>query len=235
MAYAHSEPLPHERAWPIFEPLRRVLLLVPPLALAALEIFHPQPDESAQAMMEVATWFALFHFIQLGLVGLVALSVLLLADSFGQATAWSTRIGIGVFLVFFSAYDTIAGIGTGLAMRSARDLSPVQQQGVFEVVKDWPALGTPFVLSIFGTLGWVIAVGSLAFAARRLGAPRLEWVFILLAGVFLLAGHPAPQGTLAFGSLFLAALFHERRRSNARPTSTQDDVGAAALLRSGEA
>ena len=103
--------------------------------------------------MDVATWFAVFHVIQLVLVGLVALSVLLLADDFGRASTWVTRLGIGTFLVFFSAYDAVAGIGTGLAMRSARDLSATQQEGVFEVVKDWPGLGPPFALSIVGTPG----------------------------------------------------------------------------------
>jgi hypothetical protein len=58
--------------------LRRVLLLVPPLLLAGLEILHPQPDESARALMDVSTWFAGFQVIQLALIGLVALSVLLL-------------------------------------------------------------------------------------------------------------------------------------------------------------
>jgi hypothetical protein len=38
---------------PMPVPLRRVLLLAPPLALAALEILHPQPDENRQALMEV--------------------------------------------------------------------------------------------------------------------------------------------------------------------------------------
>jgi hypothetical protein len=118
--------------------VRRLLLLVPPLLLAGLEVLHPQPDETSQALMDVATWFAGFHGIQLALTGLVGLSVLLLADDFGRANAWVTRIGVGIFLVFFSAYDAVAGIATGVAMRSARDLSTVQQEGVFDVVKDCP-------------------------------------------------------------------------------------------------
>jgi hypothetical protein len=205
-----------DRAWPMPVPLRRALLLLPPLLLAGLEVLHPQPDETPQALMEVSTWFAGFHVIQLALTGLVGLSVLLLADSFGRANAWVTRLGVGVFLVFFSAYDSVAGIGTGLAMRSARDLSAVQQEGVFDVVKDWPAVGPPFALSIVGTLGWVAAVGALAFAARRRGAPRREWILIGLAALCLMGGHPFPQGTLAFGCFFLAALLHEWR---ARETS----------------
>ena len=155
-------------SWQLPVPLRRVLLLAPPLLLAGLEVIHPQPEANAQAVMEVSTWFACFHFIQFALIGPVALSVLLLANGFGLANSWVTRLGIGVFLVFFSAYDAVAGIAMGLAMRSARDLSASQQEGVFKVVEDWPALGPPFALSIIGTLGWVVAVGTLAWppAAR---------------------------------------------------------------------
>jgi len=189
--------------------LRRLLLLLPPLLLAGLEVLHPQPRANTQALMDASTWFAGFHVIQLALIGLVALSVLLFADSFGYASAWAMRLGIGTFLVFFSAYDAVAGIGTGLAMRSARDLPAPQQEAVFDVVKDWPGLGAPFALAILGTVGWLVAVGALALAARRRGAPRGEWVLLVLAAVFLMAGHPFPGGTLAFGSLFVAALIHE--------------------------
>ncbi len=196
--------------WRLPVRLRRVLILLPPLLLAGLEIVHPRPDVTAQAVMDVSTWFAVFHGIQLALAGLVALSVLLLADTYGRALAWPTQVGLWLFLIFFSAYDTIAGIGTGLAMRSARDLTAAQQEGVFEVVKDWPGVSPPFALSIVGTGGWLLAVGALALAARRQGAPRPEWVFLGLAAVFLLAGHPAPGGTLAFGCLFVAGLLRER-------------------------
>jgi hypothetical protein len=209
-------PTPDGRAWLLPRRIRRVALLGPPLALALLEILHPQPEENVQALMDASAWFAGFHAIQLVLTGLVALSLLLLADSFGRAGTWVTRLGIGAFLVFFSAYDAVAGIGTGLAMRSARELSAEQQAGVFEVVKDWPAAGPPFALSIIGTLGWVAAVGALALAARRDGAPRREWIFIGLAALFLLGGHPFPQGTLAFGCLFVAAALYEWRTGGSR-------------------
>jgi hypothetical protein len=202
-----------------------VLLLGPPLALAAWTVVHPRPDENdMQAVMDVATWFAAFHLIQLPLLGLVGLSVLLLADGFGRADAWTTRLGIGVFLLFFGAYDSVAGIGTGLAMRSARDLPPAQQDGVWATVKDWPGFEpSVFSLNIIGTLGWVVAVGALAVAARRAGAPRSQWILVALAAVFLMGGHPAPFGTLAFGSLLLAALLHERQA--ARPAPAQAAAG----------
>ena len=200
-----------DATWSLPLPLRRALLLTPPLALAVLEVFHPHPDFNVQALLDASTWFAWFHVIQLVLTGLVALSVLLLAADFDRANAWTTRLGIGAFLLFFGAYDTLAGIGTGLAMRSARELPAAQQEGVFAVVKDWPGIGPVFALSIVGTLGWVVAVGTLALAARRLGASRGEWITLALAAVFLMGGHPFPFGTLAFGFLFVAVLIHERR------------------------
>ena len=198
--------------WPMPTGLRRALLLAPPLALAALEVIHPRPELNVRSVMDVATWFMAFHLIQLALVGLVGLWVLLLADSFGRAAAWTTRVGVGAFLVFFSAYDALAGIATGYALRTARDLSPEGQEAVWEVVKDWPGLDpVAFPLTIVAIFGWLLALVPLAVVARRSGAPRLQWALIALAGIFLMGGHPAPFGTLAFGCLFLAALLREWR------------------------
>jgi len=203
-----------DRLWHLPTPAHRLFLIGPPFALAVLTVFHPDPDENTEALADASTWFMAYHMIQLPLVGLVAISVLLLADAFGRASAWPVCLGMGTFLVFFSAYDTLAGIGTGLAMRGTRGLSESQQDTVFEIVKTWPA-ADPWVfwLSFLGTGGWILAVGYLAYTARAAGAPRAEWVFIGLAVAFLMLGHPAPFGTLAFGSLFLAAVVHEREAS----------------------
>ena len=134
--------------------------------------------------MEASTWFMAFHMIQLALVGLVAVSVFLLADQFGRASAWPVCIGMGTFLIFFSAYDTLAGIGTGLAMRDARGLPAAEQDAVFELVESWPA-AEPWVfwLSVVGTGGWVLALGYLAVAARAAGAARTHWVPLGTRGV----------------------------------------------------
>jgi ABC-type Mn2+/Zn2+ transport system permease subunit len=71
-----------------------------------------------------------------------------------------------------------------------------------------------FALNIIGTLGWVVALVGLALIARRAGAARSEWIFLGLAGLFLLGGHPFPFGTITFGCVFIAALLHEISRSS---------------------
>ena len=64
-----------------------------------------------------------------------------------------SRWAIGVFALFFSAYDAAAGIGTGYALRNAQELSAEGQAAVYEVVKDLPELSLPIVLSLAGTGG----------------------------------------------------------------------------------
>ena len=214
--------------WKLSTRRRRLLMILPPLVLAGFTVLHPQPDESTHALLHASTWFMAFHMIQLALVGLVGISVFVLADQLGRASAWPTCIGMGTFLVFFSAYDTLAGIGTGLAMRGARDLPHAQQDAVFDIVKTWPAIDPwVFWLSIVGTGGWVLALGYLAVTTRAAGTSRAQWVFLALAGFFLLLGHPAPFGTLAFGSLFLAALIHERHAPRVQGQSLPDSAQPA--------
>jgi hypothetical protein len=204
--------------------LRRIVLLGAPLALAILEIFHPERPNSASEAVEQGVWFMWFHFIQVPLIGLMALAVYLLtAGMEGLATGMS-RWAIGAFAVFFSAYDAAAGIGTGYALRNARGLSAGAQEAIYEAVKDMPVLSLIFGLSVVGTLAWVVALVGAALSVRRAGASLVPFVLLILAGVFLLGGHPYPAGTLAFGSFFLAAAWLEfgpgRLASASRPVHT---------------
>ncbi|MFG1818413.1 hypothetical protein ACGFIF_31935 [Kribbella sp. NPDC049174] len=201
--------MPHNSLW------SRLVLLGTPLALAVLEVFHPDASDAAEAI-DQGNWFFWFHMIQLPLIGLMALAVYLLTEDLDGRAVTVSRWATGVFAVFFSAYDAAAGIATGYVLRKAGDLSTEDQSLVFEMVKDMPGLSAIFSLSIVGTGAWVVALIAAAIARRRAGASRITFVLLILAGVFLLAGHPFPGGTLAFGSFFLATLSLEltaRRRS----------------------
>lgn len=188
--------------------LRRLVLLGTPLALALWEILHPLPGGVAEAV-EQGGWFMWFHLAQVPLIGLMALAVYLLTEGLEGRAASVSRWSIGVFAVFFSAYDAAAGVATGYALRSAQGLSAEAQAAVFEAVWDMPGLSLIFGLSIVGTAAWVVALVAAAMALRRAGASRGPFVLLILAGVFLLGGHPFPFGTLAFGCFFLATAWLE--------------------------
>jgi hypothetical protein len=189
--------------------LRRLVVLGTPLALAILEFFHPEQPSGASEAVEQGGWFMWFHIIQVPLIGLIALAVYLLTDGLEGRAVSVSRWAIGVFAVFFSAYDAAAGIGTGYALRNAQGLSAEGQAAVYEVVKDLPLFSLPFGLSIVGTLGWAVALVAAAMALRRAGASRGPFILLIVAGVFLMGGHPYPAGTLAFGCFFLAAAWLE--------------------------
>src|SRR5919107_979728 len=189
--------------------LRRVVLLGAPFALAILEIFHPERPSSASEAVEQGVWFMWFHFIQVPLIGLIALAVYLLTDGLEGRAVIVSRWAIGIFAVFFSAYDAAAGIGTGYALRNAQGLSAGAQEAIYEAVKDMPVVSLIFGLSIVGSLAWVVSLVAAAVALRRSGASLGPFILLILAGVFLLGGHPYPAGTLAFGSFFVAAAWLE--------------------------
>jgi hypothetical protein len=188
--------------------LRRVVLLGTPLALALLEIFHPKPSGVADSV-EQGGWFMWFHISQLPLIGLMVLAVYLLTDGLEGRAVSVSRWAIGVFAVFFSAYDAAAGIATGYALRNAQGLPAGAQEAVHEAVIDMPGLSLIFGLSIVGTGAWVVALIAAAIALRRAGASRGPFILLILAGVFLMGGHPFPGGTLAFGCFFLATAWLE--------------------------
>jgi hypothetical protein len=188
--------------------LRRLVLLGTPLSLAVWEVLHPQPGGVAESV-EQGGWFMWFHMIQVPLIGLIALAVYLLTDGLEGRAVSVSRWATGVFAVFFSAYDAAAGIATGYALRSAQGLSAQGQAAVYEAVKDMPELSLIFGLSIVGTGAWVVALIAAAIALRRAGASRGPFVLLILAGVFLMGGHPFPAGTLAFTCFFLAAAWLE--------------------------
>jgi hypothetical protein len=199
--------------------LRRLVLLGTPLAFAILEIFHPQPSGVADAV-EQGGWFMWFHIIQVPLIGLIALAVYLLTEGLEGRAVSVSRWAIGVFAVFFSAYDAAAGIATGYALRNAQGLPAGAQQAVHEAVIDMPGLSLIFGLSIVGSGAWVVALIAAAIALRRAGASLGPFILLILAGVFLMGGHPFPAGTLAFGSFFLAAVWLEL--GPGRVTSTSE-------------
>src|SRR5215218_5942589 len=164
--------------------LRRVVLLGAPLALAILEIFHPERPNTASEAVEQGVWFMWFHFIQVPLIGLIALAVYLLTEGLEGRAVIVSRWAIGVFAVFFSAYDAAAGIGTGYALRNGRGLPASAQQAIYEAVKDMPVVSLIFGLSVVGSLAWVVALVCAAMALRRAGASLGPFILLILAGVF---------------------------------------------------
>jgi len=191
--------------------LRRLLLLGAPLALAILGTQHD--SDHARQVFEVLSpqvdRFLAVHLGQLVLFPLNALAVYLLLSRVRGAAAFASRAGLGVFVVFYTALDAVAGLAVGTIIRNARQLPADQQSVVAQVVQNLfhDAIvggGGYYLIGVIGTLGWLVGLLGAAMALRKGGLPRLPTVLLGLSGLLLLVGHVPPWGPLAFGCLLLA-------------------------------
>lgn len=191
---------------------RRLVLLGPPLALAVLTLFHPL---SHPADLEGATtrWLTL-HVLQLVFTVFLAYSVWTLLDGLAGSAATVARVSLPVFLVFFAAYDTSAGIATGW-LASAEGVGDTEPaiRALFD--DNWISGNISLVGSV-SAVAWITVALGCAFALRRAGAGRAT--VMLMATSLVFVQHPVPIGTLGMLAFFAAAYRWER--SSRRPPDT---------------
>ena len=194
--------------------LRRLVLLGTPLTLGILEIWHPMPMSGARfaTIARYNTWWLTIHVLQLPLFGLMALAVVLLVAGIPGRAATCARVGMGFFVVFYTAFDAITGVASGMLVRGAQGLAPEQQALVARQVEAFfPTVAgdaaTITLIATFGVAGWVVGVAAAAVALAQDGAPRAAAVLLGLAVLF--AAHAPPTGPLGLACFFLAALWIE--------------------------
>jgi hypothetical protein len=83
---------------------RQLILIGTPVLLVLVELTHPSMPTQANA-----GWWVAIHVIQLPLFGLFALALLLLLDGAHGVAATLSRVGVGVFVVFYTFLDAISG------------------------------------------------------------------------------------------------------------------------------
>jgi len=223
-------------------------LLVAPLVLVVLELFHPagftikpgmyqylsQPEPYNPAFKALAYfgpqwWFAL-HMIQTPMVALVAIGLWILADLTAATTnfavltlAWLSRIATFVFLIYYTALDSIGGSGLGRTILNIQSLSKQgklttdQVTGVVSVLNNtwidpWVG-GVGSFISLTGS--WAAFFAALFVALALLVDKKISWIPALLLTAFgweLQMSHTMPNGPIAFILLIIAAIWVSRDR-----------------------
>ena len=229
-----------------------VCLLIAPAVLITIELFHPagfttnpgmyeylskpepyNPQYAALGYFGPQWWFTL-HMIQTPMVALVAVGLWLMADkvapSDGAAAlgfAWLARAATFVFFIYYTALDSIGGIGMSksieLTEKLAREgkLNPDQVQGVVQVlngtwIDSWVG-GVGSFISLTGS--WAAFFSALLVAIALLvakKAPRPPLILLIAFGWELQVSHTMPHGPIAFGLLIVAAfwIWWAGRKSN---------------------
>jgi hypothetical protein len=201
--------------------LLELVVLAAPLLWVVIAILHPGGvgDEPApyEGIADEANKWIFVHFSQLVLTPLLGLGVWMLLDGIQSLAASVARAFLVVWMVFFSAFDAIAGIAVGVLTRHANDLAGEERDAVagaidFLFQESRFAGGDNYsVLGILGQFSWVVLVLAAIVALWRAGVSRLIVGATLLSVLFAAhAGYPAAVGLVA---LFVAELLRFVSRS----------------------
>lgn len=175
-------------------PWRRLLLIGPPVLLGILFFIHPDGSGGIETLLSMGDTWLFLHVAMLPLLGLFGGSLYLLLDGYTGPVATIGRVGVGIYLTFYVAFEAIAGVVTGLFTHEAHTMPAEQHTGVAAAID---SLFVPsLMLGFLGTVGTFIAVISIGILLRRSGAPLLP--------VVLLGG--APLATLFHGGTPIDAL-----------------------------
>lgn len=188
--------------------LRRLLVTGIPIAFAALLMFHPAAEgQVSNALHDHTTRWQIVHVGQLLFIGMMAIAIYLLADGLDGRRATISRAALLPFVLFYGAFESFTGIGTGELVRHAHDLPPGDQAMAGELIQSYwesPIAGNLSLLSGLGALSWAVAVIAAALALRQAGAPRSVPILLGLAAVAFFVSHAPPAGPIGL-VLFAAA------------------------------
>ena len=189
-----------------------------PLVLAIVEIFHPHPHDLLK--IDLGPWLFV-HYAQIPLFPLAALGVSILVRRQTGIAAMLCRVALFVFGVTYIAFDTAAGLATGILLKAAHASgTPEAWLPAIDAVWLHPIVGgapAP-LLAILGSVALSIGAMSAAVCLKRTGS---SWIPVLLLvissfGIAIFKTHAWPGGPLTFGGIAIANawLIFERQRVN---------------------
>ena len=188
-----------------------------PLSLAVVELFHPHPHDVFR--LDLRAWL-LVHYLQIPLFPLAALAALALVRGLSGFAVALGRVGMFVFATTYAAFDTAAGLVTGVLVQAARATStPAAWQGPVFAVWTHPILGgargSVPLFAVLGSVAWLVGVLAVAVAVRRAGCSWTPVVLLVVSalGLLVFRTHAWPGGPVTFGSLAAAAAWLQRERA----------------------
>lgn len=197
-----------------------VLLAAPLLGLVPAAL-HPMGDPYAGIADETNRWLFV-HVAQLVLTPFLGALVWMLLAGLESAAARVARAAVVLWLVFFSAFDAIAGIATGVLSRHANSLAGEEREGVVSAIDylfdDSVLAGGGF--SVLGNLGqgsWMVVAIAAAVALHKARAPRAAVLAMSLSVLF--AAHGGIVAALGLVALLVAGHLILRWRSAATTPS----------------
>ena len=188
------------------------LVVGAPLLLAILEIFHPHSHDLFR--LDLRAWMAV-HYLQIVLFPLTTLALMRLVRGRPGLAAGLCRVCAFVFGVTWIAFDSVAGVATGILLQAAHASgSPETWRAPVTTIWAHPIVGggatpdsAPPLLAVAGSLAWGIGSLAAAYTLRRAGSSWIPVGLLVISSMSfaVFKTHAPPGGPIAFGALAAAA------------------------------
>ena len=211
---------------------KAAVMLGAPLLIGSIEVLHPNaiglsPEEWVQLIASLGQRFLVLHVVLLPLWPILGLVLLWMLPRQGTASRVS-RVALAAYVVLYPAFDSLVGIGTGVLLDYRSTLTAAGQAVLDPAIQRifFDPTGVPELLSIVGSVAWIVAAIAAAVSLWRPAGLRVA-VPLVASAILMGWGHVWPMGPLATVALAVAAwqfLVHQQRsaRTNsasARPTT----------------
>ncbi len=185
-----------------------------PLAFACLLVLHPMgTGDMYTAVSGDATRWLVVHYGAAVFFPLMALVVWLLVRDLSGRAATVARFALPTFAVFYTVWEVLFGIATGIIANAGNTVGDAQREGTtaaFDAIINSPLVGESGVFVSVGSLAWWTGISAAILALRHAGVRPAALVLLGLGG--LMAFHVL-VGPVALVCLSGAAYLIERRRA----------------------
>lgn len=209
-------PMTRDRTTVPANSITRYVVYAAPLLWAVLILFHPMPggDSPYTGISDDVDVWLVVHVGQLILTPFLFLAVWRLLDGLSSVAATISRCALVVWTVFFSAYDAVQGIATGVFVDHANGLAGTDQSAVADAIDhlviDNRLAGDISAIQMVAGGAWLTVAIAAAVALHQAHAGTAVVAAAALSVVFSMHVTPAAIGLLA---LFAAGVLHEHRRT----------------------
>ena len=207
-----------------FSPGELAFLIGVPFLWAILLLFHPGGEGTKLSYMDlqdkVTAWMVV-HIGMMFFIPLMAVVVYLLLRGVEGTAASVSRIALVPFVVFYSTWEALQGIGVGILVDEVNGLSQDERATGADLVPDFSENILIRNFGVFGSIGSLALITAMIAAGvalrRHAGAPLAVAALLGISG-FLITAHPPPFGPIGL-ALFIAAvlLFVRSGRPSVQP------------------
>ena len=200
----------------LFSPGELAFLIGVPLLWAVLLLFHPGGEGTAVSYAELQDKVTAWMVVHLGMmlfIPLMGAVVYLLLRGVEGTAARISRIALVPFVVFYSTWEALQGIGVGILVDEVNGLPETERATGADLVPDFADNVLIRDFGVFGSIGSLALITSMIAAGvalrRHAGAPFAVAALLGVSG-FLITAHPPPYGPAGLALFIVAVLLFVR-------------------------